>query len=126
MGGGLGLMALAHPGPDAILVMGASMVVFAAGRVLADPAKDVVIASLAPAGSLAAFFGVSFLALAVGGSIGNYLGGWLYDVATLTGRHDLPWLTFACFGALTALGLLLFTRSADARVASVARESGHE
>jgi len=126
MGGGLGLMALAHPGPDAILVMGASMVVFAAGRVLADPAKDVVIASLAPAGSLAAFFGVSFLALAVGGSIGNYLGGWLYDVATLTGRLGLPWLTFACFGALTALGLLQFARSADARVASIVPVSGHE
>ena len=126
MGGGLGLMALAYPGPDALLVMSASMVVFAAGRALAEPAKDVVVAALAPAGSLAAFFGVAFLALAVGGSTGNYLGGWLYDVATLTGWHSLPWLIFASFGVLVALGLLRFARSAGASVAGVVRVRGHE
>ncbi len=110
MGAGLGLMAVASAGEMALLVMLASMVVFAAGRALAEPMKDVVTATLAPPEALGAFFGVAFLALAVGGSAGNYAGGWLFDVATASGAYALPWVVFALLGMAVAAGLAGFSR----------------
>ncbi|MGI8424851.1 MAG: MFS transporter [Chloroflexota bacterium] len=98
MGAGLGLLALAGVGPSALWIMAGGLVVFAAGRALVEPSKDVVTSGLAPPDQLAAYFGVSFLALAVGGSAGNYFGGWLYDVASPSGLTSLPWLLFAAFG----------------------------
>lgn len=110
MGAGLGLMAVAGAGELALPVMLASMVVFAAGRALVEPMKDVVTAALAPPGALGAFFGIAFLALAVGGSAGNYAGGWLFDVATASGAYALPWVVFALLGMAVAAGLAGFSR----------------
>ncbi|CAA9261306.1 MAG: hypothetical protein AVDCRST_MAG77-2688 [uncultured Chloroflexi bacterium] len=123
MGGGLGLMAFAGapampglPGPVpapelAIPVMLAAVVIFAAGRALAEPMRDVATAALAPPHALAAYFGISYLALAVGGSAGNYLGGWLFDISTATGLYALPWIGFALFGVAMAGGLFRFSRT---------------
>jgi MFS transporter, DHA1 family, multidrug resistance protein len=96
----------------ATVVMVLSMAVFAAGRSLADPLKDVVVSQLAPAGSLGAFFGVAFLALAVGGSLGNYAGGWLHDLSASTGLLALPWLIFIATGLTLGAGLIAFSRRA--------------
>jgi DHA1 family multidrug resistance protein-like MFS transporter len=110
MGGGLGLMAFAGDPATAVPVMLAAVVIFAAGRALAEPMRDVTTAALAPPHALAAYFGISYLALAVGGSAGNYLGGWLFDLSSATGLHALPWILFAVFGATVAAGLLWFSR----------------
>ncbi|HEX2185944.1 MAG TPA: MFS transporter, partial [Chloroflexota bacterium] len=115
MGGGLGLMACLDLGVAPVAIMVASMVVFAAGRALVEPMKDVVTAAFAPPEALAAFFGLAFLSLAVGGSAGNYLGGWLFDVATASGRHAIPWIAFALLGLAVAAGLLRFARATDGR-----------
>ena len=100
MGIGLGLFVFAIPGPAVIALMCGAVIVFAAGRALVEPSKDVVTSTLAPPEQLAAYFGISFLALAVGGSAGNYLGGWLYDLAVETGASAVPWLSFVLFGVL--------------------------
>jgi MFS transporter, DHA1 family, multidrug resistance protein len=86
-----------------------AVVIFAAGRVLVEPSKDVVTSQFAPPDQLAAYFGVSFLALAIGGSAGNYLGGYLYDLAITTNATTLPWLLFASFGLLAAAVTLAST-----------------
>jgi DHA1 family multidrug resistance protein-like MFS transporter len=118
IGAGLGLVAFAGTAPAnssgvlPVLVMAAGMVIFAAGRALVEPMKDVVTAALAPPDELAAAYGFAFLALAVGGSLGNYAGGWLFDYATATGRFALPWALFAAFGALAGAALLAFARAA--------------
>jgi DHA1 family multidrug resistance protein-like MFS transporter len=103
MAGGLGLFAFVVSPPAALPLMCLGIVVFAAGRALVEPTKDVVTSELAPPESLAAYFGVSFLALAVGGSIGNYAGGWLYDVATALTLPALPWVVFFVLGAAVAM-----------------------
>ena len=100
MGCGLGLFAFA--GSGAMVLMCGAVIIFAAGRSLVEPSKDVVTTQLAPPDQLAAYFGISFLALAIGGSAGNYLGGWLYDVALTTDATTLPWLTFATIGLIAA------------------------
>src|SRR3712207_9195956 len=48
--------------------------------IFVEPTKDVATSAMAPPESLAAYFGVSFLSLAAGGSLGNWAGGWLFDV----------------------------------------------
>ena len=94
-----------------LAVLVAAVVVFAAGRALVEPTKDVLTASMAPESGLAAYFGVAFLALAVGGSAGNYAGGWLYDVASPPGGpFALPWLVFALVGLAAAAGFVAFGR----------------
>jgi DHA1 family multidrug resistance protein-like MFS transporter len=111
MGLGLGLMAFAGaPGALGLTAMLVSAVVFAAGRALAEPAKDVVTAAMAPQESLACYFGVAFLALAFGGSAGNYVGGWLFDLATATGASALPWVLFAVLGLAGGAALAGFSR----------------
>jgi MFS transporter, DHA1 family, multidrug resistance protein len=113
MGAGLGLVAFATAPGGPVPILLAAVVVFAAGRALAEPMRDVATADLAPPHALAAYFGISYLALAAGGSAGNYLGGWLFDLATATGLHALPWLCFTLFGLAMAAGLLRFARAAD-------------
>ncbi|HET7770369.1 MAG TPA: MFS transporter [Chloroflexota bacterium] len=115
MGAGLGLFALTTPTLNtststAVLVMCTAVTIYAAGRSLVEPSKDVVTTHLAPPNQLAAYFGVSFLALAIGGSTGNYLGGWLYDLSITTGATTLPWLSFAAFGLLAGAITLALRR----------------
>ena len=104
MGGSLGLMAVAPSG--AALV--ACALVFAIGRVVVEPIKDTLTAELADPSGLAAYFGFGFLALAVGGTAGNYLGGWLMDLALAPDLRALPWATFALVGLVSAAGLAAF------------------
>lgn len=116
MGGGLGIFAYAREdSPFAIPIMSAAVLVFALGRILVEPTKDAVTAAMAPTRAMAAYFGVSFLALAVGGSAGNYAGGWMFDVANVTGLYWLPWLIFfiagiAVGGLVLAAGPLIHRR----------------
>lgn len=106
MGGGLGLFAYATESSSiAFPIMSLAVLVFALGRILVEPTKDAVTAAMAPPQAMAAYFGVSFLALAVGGSAGNYAGGWLFDMANATSLFWLPWLLF--FGTGLAVAVLV-------------------
>jgi MFS transporter, DHA1 family, multidrug resistance protein len=78
--------------------------VFSLGGVLAAPSQQNLTARLANPNALGSYFGVSGLSLAVGGGIGNYVGGWLYGL----GVDWLPWLVFALAGTSSVLGLLVW------------------
>ncbi len=120
---GLGVLSLASVLLTPLIVMAAGIVIFAAGRSLAEPTKDTVTSTMAPPDQLAAYFGVSFLGLALGGSAGNYAGGWLSDVAAATGLLSLPFLVFLVFGA--AAGLLTLA-AAPYLAARSASRPGHQ
>jgi DHA1 family multidrug resistance protein-like MFS transporter len=83
------------------------VVVFSLGGLLAMPSQQTVKASLANPVALGSYFGVGSLALAFGGGIGNYTGGWLYETARTTDLLALPWLTFALVGCITVVGLMI-------------------
>lgn len=51
-------------------------------------------------GALGSFYGLSSLAWAVGGALGNTLGGWISQQETL---GVLPWLSFMVIGFVVAL-----------------------
>ncbi|MGI9252273.1 MAG: hypothetical protein ACR2J8_00885 [Thermomicrobiales bacterium] len=53
------------------------------------------------------------MSLAVGGGLGNFFGGLLYDMGKRTGFTALPWLVCATVGIVTAIGLRLALRPQD-------------
>jgi DHA1 family multidrug resistance protein-like MFS transporter len=78
---------------------------FAIGSLLASPSQQTVTAEYANPIALGSYFGVSGLALAVGGGLGNLSGGLLYDVGKSLSFPALPWLVFLVVGLASAVGL---------------------
>jgi DHA1 family multidrug resistance protein-like MFS transporter len=104
---GLGLIALSS---DLAGLLGC-VAIFSLGAMLVQPVMQTVTAELADPRAFGAYFGFNALALAFGGGLGNYMGGWLYDLAARLRWPMLPWLIFAGVGALVAVGLLLLNRA---------------
>jgi len=95
---GAGLMAAGLAGD--LVSLYASVIAFTLGEVMAMPAIDAVVAGIAPERSLGSSYGLSSLAWAVGGALGNTMGGWLSQQG---GRGALPWLSVLILGVLVAL-----------------------
>ena len=100
---GLGAIALVHSVPGLLVCV----VFFALGTLLASPSQQTVTAALANPAALGSYFGISSLALAFGGGVGNLSGGLLYDVGKQISFPQLPWLVFLVVGLGAAGGLTL-------------------
>jgi MFS transporter, DHA1 family, multidrug resistance protein len=106
---GLGLMALGLGGIAFVSSIAGLMVcvaVFSFGGLIASPVQQIITARMADPRALGSYFGVSALALAFGGGLGNYFGGVLYGL----GQHGLPWLpwlTALLVGLTSMIGLLM-------------------
>lgn len=86
--------------------------IFTLGQIFAQPTMNAVAAGYAPDGSIASYFGVQGLAFAIGGVVGNTVGGLLYTVAAGSGvAARLPWFAFLAWGVLLAA---LFQRPGSA------------
>ncbi|MGA7733122.1 MAG: MFS transporter [Chloroflexia bacterium] len=85
------------------------VVLFALGSLLASPSQQTVTANLANPVALGSYFGVSSLALAIGGGLGNLSGGLLYDLGRSLAFPELPWLVFLVVGLSSSVGLTLMS-----------------
>lgn len=85
----------------------AAVAVFSLGTLLTRPTQQAITAGLADKNALGTFLGFNSLALAVGGGIGNFLGGWMFDIAGRIATPMLPWLVFAIVALITGLALRL-------------------
>lgn len=83
--------------------------VFATGAVIARPGQETVMAGLADPRARGTYFGSASMALAVGGGLGNYLGGVIYDLGG-DGTSPMPWMVFAGVAFATS-GLLWLNRN---------------
>lgn len=95
----------------------ASVALIAVSRVLVEPVVNTSVAGIAARGGdgmLASYFGFAALSIAIGGSAGQLLGGWLYDLAGELSRPSLPWLVFGAIGVVVTLSLAIYARSAGA------------
>ncbi len=99
---------------------------FAFGALLTRPTQQTLTASLADPQALGTYLGVSSLALAVGGGLGNGVGGWLIDRATAHALPLLPWIVFFIVGIVSAVGLLLLPLPTPAHPRSHGLPSGDE
>jgi MFS transporter, DHA1 family, multidrug resistance protein len=107
MGIGLGAVPMATGGYGIL----ACVIVFGIGRLLVEPVRDAVTADLAAPGSSAAYFGFGYLSLAFGGSLGNWIGGRLMDLAVEPGLGSAPWIVFAAVGIGSATGMAVLNRT---------------
>ncbi|KPL91470.1 MFS transporter [Herpetosiphon geysericola] len=80
---------------------------FAFGSLLTRPTQQSLTVALADSQALGTYLGVSSLALAIGGGLGNGVGGWLIDLAAAHALPLLPWIVFAVVGLVSAIGLVL-------------------
>ena len=107
MGAGLGAVALVGSSAGLLTCVG----LFSLGALLVQPVQQSVTAELADPSALGSYFGFSALALAFGGGLGNFAGGWLYDVALALHAPALPWLIFGSVGAVVVVGLVVLDRA---------------
>ena len=99
----LGMGAVAWAPTTAALLL--CVFVISVGTVLVRPGEQSVAASLANPAALGSYFGAGSLSLAIGGGVGNYAGGTLYDLGQRLDRPDLPWLIVGAIGLATTVGL---------------------
>ena len=104
----VGLGSIAFAGGIAAMVV--SVVVFSLGSLMVQPTQQTVTASMADKSALGSYFGVSSLALALGGGLGNFSGGLLYGLGRQYALPALPWLVFCSVGLVAASGLALLYR----------------
>lgn len=113
---GLGAVALA----GSLRALIVCTVVFALGNLMAQPMMQTATARLVDPVALGSYFAVGAYALAIGGAVGNYSGGALYEVGRRDAVPELPWLVMAGVGALAAAGFIWFARHQYPGVAEVA------
>ncbi len=111
---GLGAVAAASDIPTLVICV----IIFSFGTMLASPTQQAVTAALADQRAFGSYFGVSALALAIGGGLGNTAGGLLTDAARRVGQPALPWLTFALVGLGSAIGLAMLAETLQNRRAT--------
>ncbi|MFN0073991.1 MAG: MFS transporter [Chloroflexota bacterium] len=97
MGGGLMLFGLSSE----LSIMLGCIALYGLGRLIVDPVQLNLVSEIAPPGKMGAYIGFSMLAFAVGGSLGNALGGALYDLSLAVGFPPLIWLVM---GAVSLCG----------------------
>jgi MFS transporter, DHA1 family, multidrug resistance protein len=88
-----------------------SLVVLSFGGVIATPSVQTTTAELANPKLLGSYFGVNALSLAVGGGLGNLVGGTLYQTSLQLELPWLPWVIFAGVGCLSTVGLAFLNAS---------------
>ncbi|MDO4642741.1 MAG: MFS transporter, partial [Cardiobacteriaceae bacterium] len=80
------------------------------GYLVSRPMIDILVAHLAHPKALGLYVGVGSISLGFGGGLGNFLGGWLYDLGKSLDMPLLPWSVFAVIGVLTTWQLARYFR----------------
>ncbi|SFJ69770.1 MFS transporter [Thermoflavimicrobium dichotomicum] len=88
------------------IIFGLAGIAFATMTLL--PAYQTYIAKMAAHGSLGAYFGFSYIAAAIGGALGNVLGGMLYSYFSDINKPEWLWTTFALLCLISAFGCIAY------------------
>lgn len=83
---------------------------YTCGYLISRPMIDILVAHLAHPRALGLYVGISNISIGLGGGLGNFLGGWLYDLGKTYHLPLLPWSVFAAVGLFTAWQLALYFR----------------
>ena len=103
---GLGLVALA----TSIWMLMGCVFLYALGSLIMSPYQQAAMVELSDSTALGSYMGFGWLGLAVGGALGNYSAGALYDLGKYLGFEALAWVIMFVIGVLTAVGLYWFTK----------------
>jgi DHA1 family multidrug resistance protein-like MFS transporter len=97
----------------------ACIAVFSIGNLISTANQSTVIAGMARPDARGSYFGMSALALAIGGSAGNLIGSALYGASTTNDMPAAPWIIIGGVGALSTLGLWVLSRRQRVRTVAV-------
>ncbi|WP_372593887.1 MFS transporter [Actinotalea sp.] len=99
LGSGIAVMGLWSSAAGLFVGVG----IFTVGQMLTMPTANAIASGYAPDGAVASYFGVQGLAFAIGGMVGNTVGGLLYTVAAGDGAAStVPWFVFLAWGLVLA------------------------
>jgi len=110
---GIGIMAVAMGGialTQTFTELLVCVAVFSIGNLVSLPNQSTVIAALAKPQARGSYFGVSAMALAMGGSLGNFIGSALYGASIEATQPARPWLIIGIVGLSSAIGLAWLNR----------------
>lgn len=99
---GIGLFLIGGAGNIWLVLVAA--LVFSIGSVISRPGQETVTANLSDPRARGAYFGVAAWSLAVGGGLGNFLGGAIYDLGR-DGNPMIPWLVYGGVAVASSIGL---------------------
>lgn len=105
---GLGVMTVALaalPLAAGVAPLFAVVALFYLGLLVAEPARESLVARYARPTARASYMGLSRIGLALGGLLGYVAGGWLSDSSRALHAPALPWLVLSGIGAVTWLVL---------------------
>lgn len=109
------LILIPFPGMAGLI---ACVVGLAFGGMLLRPVDYQMVIGMAPRDAVASYYGFSAIAVAIGGSTGQFLGGRLTDMAEASGHGWLPWVAFAALGLGAAGVMRWFDRHTSSRVSA--------
>jgi DHA1 family multidrug resistance protein-like MFS transporter len=104
-------------------LMAVTLIIFTLGQILIMPSIDTVVADYAPSGLAASYQGFAGLAAAVGGIIGNTMGGTVYGWAREHGWISHVWVVYFMIGLSGCIIYVLICRSKPSNYREWAAES---
>lgn len=105
---GLGVMTGSLAGLTFVSGVGGVFGIIAAfyiGGLIAEPAREAIVARHAKVAARASYIGLSRIGLALGGLLGYVAGGYLMDAGKWLDLPGLPWMVLSAIGALTLAAL---------------------
>jgi DHA1 family multidrug resistance protein-like MFS transporter len=100
---GIGLALVGFSESTLMILVAAA--VFSLGSVLSRPGQETVTANLSDPAARGTYFGVAALSVAIGGGLGNFLGGVVYGKQSGDGNALSAWLLFAGIALATSFAL---------------------
>lgn len=107
MGAGLFLLAFA----DSLWMLLVDAFLYALGTMIAVPNLVDMVPRFAPKEHVGAYYGFNGYSLAIGGSFGQFVGGWVYDTALKIEAPWLPWTICLVVGIVVAWKLYQMERN---------------
>lgn len=107
MGAGLFLLTFA----DSLWLMLANVFLYALGTMIAVPNMVEMVPHFAPKELVGAYYGFNGYSVAIGGSLGQIAGGWVYDVSRQLQMPWMPWSICLLVGLLVAWQLFQMEQS---------------
>ncbi|MGZ6507202.1 MAG: MFS transporter [Tumebacillaceae bacterium] len=101
-----------------LTVFAIGFVLFALGMMIVEPTSMEMTAKLAKPEVTASYFGFALLALALGGGIGQGVGGYLLDTGTKIGFPSLVWWVASFVGVLAMLGMAALEKTKNRGIAA--------
>ena len=106
-----------------VAVLSLPVILYALGDLLVQPTLAAITGDLAKPEALGSYFGFSSFGVALGGGIGNALGGWLFDQSRLAGLPNGPWYLYSALAGLLAVAFYGYARVSRASLAQRVSES---